>query len=106
MELGGTATISASGVNVVSGSSLVVTLTDAQSFKLRTDEGAELSYTITKDSAPLGAGDTVLTVAGGTADSSGSVELTFSAPTTAIQHSGDYKGTVTFTITIEEGSGR
>ena len=106
VELDGTATISASGVNVVSGSSLVVTLTDAQSFKLRTDEGAELSYTITKDSAPLGAGDTVLTVAGGTADSSGSVELTFSAPTTAIQHSGDYKGTVTFTITIEEGSGR
>ncbi len=125
-ELGGTATVSASGVNVVSGSCLVVTLSGTSgtgnNFKLTTAEGAELSYTITRAEQESGGieisggsvsasgsntsvtvGSTVLTVAGGTADSSGSTTLTFSAPTTAVRYSGDYKGTVTFTVSIEDG---
>ena len=105
VTLDSTATISAEGVNVVDRSSLVVKLTDAQGFKLTTDEGAELSYSITKDSTALSAGSTVLSVAGGIANNTGSAVLTFSAPTTAVKYSGDYKGTITFTVSIADGGG-
>lgn len=104
VELGGTVTVSASGVTIVEGSQLVVKLTDVQDFKLRTSEGAELSYGITKDSTPLSVGSNVLTVAGGIWDNTGSAMLTFSNPTTAIRYSGEYKGTVSFTVSIEEVS--
>lgn len=105
VTLDSTATISAEGVNVVDRSSLVVKLTDAQGFKLTTNEGAELSYSITKDSTALSAGSTVLSVAGGIANNTGSAVLTFSAPTTAVKYSGDYKGTITFTVSIADGGG-
>ena len=108
VELGGTVTVSAEGVSLVEGSQLVVTLSGTSNtgnaFKLKTDEGAELSYSITQDSTALRVGSAILTVAGGTANNSGSTMLTFSDPTTAIQYSGTYKGTVTFTVSIEEVS--
>lgn len=104
VALNSTATVKAENVNVVSGSQLVVTLTDTQNFKLTTDEGAELTYSITKDGTALSENSDILTVAGGTANSSGSAELTFNNPTTAVRYSGAYKGTVTFTVSIEEVS--
>lgn len=103
VELDSSVTVSASDVNVVSGSKLVIKLTDAQGFKLKTDEGAELGYDITKDNTALGAGDAILTVPGGTENASGSAELQFSAPTTAVRYSGKYKGTVTFTVAVQNG---
>ena len=108
VELGGTATVNANGVTIVEGSQLVVTLSGTSdtgnAFKLTTAEGAELSYTVSIGDTALAVNEAVLTVAGGTATNSGSATLTFSKPTTAIQYSGDYKGTVTFSVLIEEVS--
>lgn len=108
VELGGTVTVSAEGVSLVEGSQLVVTLSGTNdtgnAFKLKTDEGAELSYNITKDGTALSVGGTVLTVAGGTANNSGSASLNFSNPTTAIRYSGTYKGAVIFTVSVKEVS--
>ena len=104
VALGDTATVSATGVNVASGSNLVVKLTDAGSFTLTSAEGAALSYSITCNNATVGVNDTLLTVAGGTANSSGSAQLSFSQPTTPVKYSGSYTGSVTFTVSVETPS--
>ncbi|MGN1315432.1 MAG: hypothetical protein ACI4VW_00005, partial [Acutalibacteraceae bacterium] len=105
VELGEDITISATGVNVVSGSQLAVKLSGTSeadnTFKLKTDEGAELSYSITKDSTALTMGSTVLTVAGGTADNSGTANLSF-VKQGSEAYAGAHKGTVTFTVSVEE----
>ena len=105
VELGEEITISATGVNVVSGSQLAVKLSGTSeadnTFKLKTDEGAELIYGITKDSTALTMGSTVLTVAGGTADNTGTANLSFVKQGNEA-YAGTYKGTVTFTVSIEE----
>lgn len=116
VALGETATVSASGVNVISGSNLVVTLTDAQGFKLENDDGVELSYTIMHaqnesgeieisggSNSPVNVSSAVLTIAGGTANDSASATLNF-VPA-AVTYSGEYKGAVTFTVAVQEGSG-
>ena len=105
VELGEEITISATGVNVVSGSQLAVKLSGTSeadnTFKLKTDEGAELSYGITKDSTALTMGSTVLTVAGGIADNTGTANLSFVKQGNEA-YAGAYKGTVTFTVSVEE----
>lgn len=104
VELGEEITISATGVNVVSGSQLEVKLTGTSeadnAFLLKTDEGAQLNYGITKDSTALSVGSTVLTVAGGIADNTGTANLSFVKQGNEA-YAGAYKGTVTFTISVE-----
>ena len=52
---------------------------DDNSFKVKTAEGAELTYAVGVSDSPVGIGDTVLTVNPDNADH-GSVELYFTAP--------------------------
>ena len=98
VELGQTATISAENVVVEKGKQVEVSLTNANGFKVTTPEGAELTYTVTKDEVAVAEGDTVLTV---NPDNSktGETTLKLVAPETA-QFAGDYTGTVTFTIAV------
>ena len=98
VELGQTATISAENVVVEKGKQVEVSLTNANGFKVTTPEGAELTYTVTKDEVAVAEGDTVLTV---NPDNSktGETTLKFVAPETA-QFAGDYTGTVTFTVAV------
>ena len=98
VELGQTATISAENVVVEKGKQVEVSLTNANGFKVTTPEGAELTYTVTKDEVAVAEGDTVLTV---NPDNSktGETTLKFVAPATT-QFAGNYTGTVTFTIAV------
>lgn len=102
-ELGKTVTVTAEGVYVASDSCLTVKLTDTEGFMLTNAENATLSYCIKKSGTSLNLNDTILSVEGGIKDSSGSAELEFEAAE-PIKYSGDYAGTVVFTISIEKGT--
>lgn len=103
VELGNTAEIQAENVNVVSGSRLVVRLSDANGLKLTTQEGAEQLYTIKNGETSIKESDAVLTVAGGTANNSGTVSLDF-APDGEPKYAGVYTGTVMFSVSVEAAS--
>lgn len=103
VELGNTAEIQAENVNVVSGSQLVVRLSDANGLKLTTQEGAEQLYTIKNGETSIKESDAVLTVAGGTANNSGTVSLDF-APDGEPKYAGVYTGTVMFSVSVETAS--
>ena len=103
VELGNTAEIQAENVNVVSGSQLVVRLSDADGWKLTTPEGAEQLYTIKNGESIVAESDAVLTVAGGTANNSGTVSLDF-APDGEPKYAGVYTGTVMFSVSVEAAS--
>lgn len=103
VELGNTAEIQAEDVNVVSGSQLVVRLSDANGLKLTTQEGAEQLYTIKNGETSIKESDAVLTVAGGTANNSGTVSLDF-APDGEPKYAGVYTGTVMFSVSVETAS--
>lgn len=103
VELGNTAEIQAENVNVVSGSQLVVRLSNANGLKLTTPEGAEQLYTIKNEETSIKESDDVLTVAGGTADNSGTVSLDF-APDGEPKYAGVYTGTVMFSVSVEAAS--
>ena len=103
VELGNTAEIQAENVNVVSGSQLVVRLSDADGWKLKTPEGAEQLYTIKNGESIVAEDDAVLTVAGGTANNSGTVSLDF-APDGEPKYAGVYTGTVMFSVSVETAS--
>ena len=103
VELGNTAKIQAEDVNVVSGSQLVVRLSNANGLKLTTPEGAEQLYTIKNGETSIRESDAVLTVAGGTADNSGTVSLNF-APDGEPKYAGVYTGTVMFSVSVEAAS--
>lgn len=79
VELGKTATISAENVVIEKGTQVEVSLTatseDDNTFKLKTQGGAELTYTVQNEEADVVVGDTVLTV---NPDSSASGETTLS----------------------------
>lgn len=106
--LGETASVSASSVNVVSGSNLKVEI-DGE-FKLANEAVGsayrqELSYSVKKDNdrgTTMESGDTVLTIAGGIENSEGSQTLYFSLPNETPKYSDPYTGIVTFTISIAE----
>ena len=105
VELGQTATISAENVIVEKGKQVEVKITSTSeadnTFKLRTQQGATVTYTVKKGDQAVTAGDSVLTVNPGTAHS-GSTELSFVAPADAsIPYAGTYTGTVTFTVSVE-----
>ena len=95
-------TISTSNVVVWYGKAVKVKLSGTSesdsTFKLRTDEGAVLDYTVQKGDTPVSVGDTVLSVDPTSTETS--VELTFVKPET-YTYAGLYKGTVTFSIVVE-----
>ena len=98
VALGETATIKAENVVVPKGKQVEVALTNANGFTVATPQGAELGYTVKNGETTVNEGDTVLTVNpdGG---KTGETILSFVAPT-EYTYSGDYTGTVTFTIAV------
>lgn len=109
VELGQTATVSADKVTMTEEKKLVVTLSGTSgkdnAFTLSNGKTAVLAYTVTADkgsgAVPVTAGDTILEVAGGVKDNSGSTGMAFYAPAQTPVYSGEYTGKVTFTVTVE-----
>ena len=105
VELGDTAEIKAENVVVEKGSQVEVKLTDTSeddnSFKLKSNEGAELAYTINNGTNNISVGDTVLAVNPDNSDT-GTANLSFVKQGNEA-YAGAYKGTVTFTISVERG---
>ena len=103
VELGETAEIKAENVVVEKGSQVEVKLTDTSeannSFKLKSNEGAELAYTVNNGTNNISIGDTVLAV-NPDDTSTGAATLIFTQSGEA-EFAGDYSGTVTFTISVE-----
>ena len=103
VTLGKPATILAENVVVEKGSQLEITLSSTgeedNSFRVRTPEGAELTYMIENNENEVHIGDKVLIVNPQDA-ASGSANLEFVAPQET-QFAGDYTGTVIFTASVE-----
>lgn len=101
VALGNSVTVSAADVVVEYGEAVNVKLSGTSetdnSFMLRTEQGAELSYTVKKGEAAVNVGDTILSVVPGSDKTS--AELTFVEPA-SYTYAGLYKGTVTFTIAV------
>ena len=105
VELGQAATISAGNAIVEKGKQVEVKLTATSeadnTFKLRTQQGAAVTYTVENSGQAVAVGDTVLTVNPGTAHS-GSTDLSFVTPADeSILYAGTYTGTVNFTVSVE-----
>lgn len=102
VTIGETATVSAQDVVVNKGSHVEVSLADSD-FKVKTGKGAELAYTVTMDGKQINVGDVVLAVEPGDTNS-GSANLSFDlANGEVIKYAGEYKGLVTFNISVETG---
>ena len=97
---GNAATISAENVVVEKGKYVSVTLADNNDFTVRTQQGAELSYTVTANGANVAAGGEILAV-NPTDGKTGSATVTFDIDETAIQYAGTYTGSATFTIAVK-----
>ena len=102
VTLGSNVTVSTDKVVVEYGKAVKVKLTgtgeDDNTFKLKTEEGAVLEYTVKMGDRVVNVGDTVLTVA---PDSTAtSAQLSFVMPTN-VTYAGNYTGTVTFSIVVE-----
>ena len=94
-------TVSAEGVVVKKGQYVSVTLAADNNFTVKTTEGAELTYTVTKGGQPVAAGDEILAV--NPADGkTGTATITFDIDETAIQYAGTYTGSATFTIAVKD----
>ena len=104
--LGNTATISASNVVVEKGKELVVKLSatsdENNAFKLKSESGEELTYTVKKGDTDVAIGSTVLTVNPDTA-SSGNTELSFIRPKN-VPIAGTYTGSVTVSVSVESAT--
>lgn len=94
-----TATVKAENVTVPHGQAVKVALTNANSFKVTSQEGAELTYKVTKNEQAVNVNDTVLSVASNAIDKKGETALVFEI-TDSVVYSGEYKGTVTFTVSV------
>ena len=99
VTLGDAATISAANVVVPKGKQVEVSIAEANGFKATTPEGAELIYTVKNGNTAVAEGDIVLAV-NPKYGNTGSTTLTFVAPT-EYTYSGDYTGTVTFTVAVK-----
>ena len=104
VNLGDTAEIKAEDVVVDFGSQVEVALAgtsgENNAFQLKSAEGATLDYTVKNGDTEVHVGDTVLTVNPATA-SAGSTTLSFEKPE-SVRFSGDYAGTLTFSVTVRE----
>ena len=99
VTLGETATISAENVVLAHGEQVEVSLVNANGFKVKTEQGIVLTYTVTKDETAVNEGDIVLTV-NTTSGKTGETTLKFVAPGT-VQFAGNYTGTVIFHIAVK-----
>ena len=100
VELGNTVKIEATGVTLPNDKQLNVKVAKDSKFEVTQGDDTR-PYTVTKGETTVKPDDTVLTV-----ESSGtgnSVELTFIPPKTTT-YSGEYKGTVTFTVSVDDNS--
>ena len=100
---GNSTTISAEDVVVEKGQYVSVTLAADNNFTVKTTEGAELTYTVTKDGENVAKGDELLAVNPASADN-GSANITFDIDESAIQYAGTYTGSATFTIAVKDVS--
>ena len=105
VELGTTATIKAKDVILPNGKTLNVKVAEGSEFKVaQVDDNDAVvdkcAYTVTKgeNKTPVNPSDTVLTAVNG--ESEKTVELQFNKPETTT-YSGEYKGTVKFTVSVE-----
>ena len=94
-------TVSAEGVVVEKGQYVSVTLAADNNFTVKTTEGAELTYTVTKDGENVAAGGEILAV-NPTDGKTGTATITFDIDETAIQYAGTYTGSATFTIAVKD----
>lgn len=103
VSLGEAAEIKAENVVVEKGKQVEVKLSGTSgtgnAFTLKTAEGAEIDYTVKRNGSAVSLNNTVLTVNPSLSDF-GSVELNFEKPSN-ITYAGNYTGTVTFTVSIE-----
>ena len=98
---GNSTTISAEGVVVEKGRYVSVTLAENNDFTVKTAEGAELAYTVTKGDQLVSAGGEILAV--NPADGkTGTATITFDIDESTIQYAGTYTGTATFTIAVKD----
>lgn len=104
VELGPPYVIKAGNVVIPLGKTLTVKLTgtsgDDNSFTLKSAEGAELAYGVTAKGNDVSVNDTVLEVNPMFKDSD-IVPIFFEANDEA-KYAGDYSGTVTFTVSLED----
>ena len=98
---GNSTTISAENVVVEKGKYVSVTLADDNDFTVRTQQGAELSYTVTKDGQPVAAGGEILAV-NPTDGKTGTATITFDIDESDIKYAGAYTGSATFTIAVKD----
>ena len=97
-----TATVKAENVTVPNGKKVKVSLTGTNQnneFKVKSAEGAELAYAVSKNGTAIALNGTVLEVASDAEDKKGEAELKF-AITDNIVYSGEYTGTVTFKVSV------
>ena len=106
VELGTTATIKAKDVILPNNKTLNVKVAEGSEFKVaQVDDNDAVvdkcAYTVTKGETkiPVNPSDTVLTAVKG--ESEKTVELQFNKPETTT-YSGEYKGTVKFTVSVDD----
>ena len=106
VELGNTATITATGVTLPDDKQLNVKVAEGSEFKVaQVDDNDAVvdkcAYTVTKGETktPVNPSDAVLTAVKG--ESEKTVELQFNKPETTT-YSGEYKGTVKFTVSVDD----
>ena len=93
-------TVSAEGVVVEKGKYVSVTLAENNNFTVKTIEGAELTYTVTKGEETVAPGGEILAV--NPQDSkTGTATITFDIDESAIKYAGTYTGSATFTIAVK-----
>ena len=98
---GNSTTISAENVVVEKGKYVSVTLADDNDFTVRTQQGAELGYTVTANGANVAAGGEILAV-NPKDGKTGTATLTFDIDESDIKYAGTYTGSATFTIAVKD----
>ena len=94
-------TVSAEGVVVEKGKYVSVTLAENNNFTVKTTEGAELTYTVTKGEETVAPGGEILAV--NPQDSkTGTATITFDIDESAIKYAGTYTGSAIFTIAVKD----
>ncbi len=97
-------TVSAEGVVVEKGKYVSVTLAENNNFTVKTTEGAELTYTVTKGEETVAPGGEILAV-NPTDGKTGTANITFDIDESAIKYAGTYTGSATFTVAVKQVSG-
>jgi len=98
---GTSAEISAEDVVVEKGQYVSVTLAENNNFTVKTTEGAELPYTVTKGGETVAAGGEILAV-NPTDGKNGTATITFDIDESDIKYAGTYTGCATFTIAVKD----